>query len=131
MDYWGLVSAAHGIVPTVVEHCVDLRDREVYRVHLAESVEQALSEAESLNLANDYDDSQHWHDEYLSIPDDCEDYATLFPDDDEIPGVAELSQVIEDYPRLEDQPDEDHDYSSRRSSSASSDTDIQQIFSDL
>ena len=131
VDYWGLVSAAHRIVPTVVEQCVDLRDREVCRVHLAEVVEQAIREAESLNLANDYNDSQQWHDEYGSIPDDCEDYATLFPDDDEIPGVAELSQVIEDCPRLEDQPDEGHDYSSLRSSSASSDTDIQQIFSDL
>jgi hypothetical protein len=131
VDYWGLVSAAHGIVPTVVEQCVDLRDRETFRVHLVEVVEQALSEADSLDLANDYDDLQCWHDEYVSIPHDCQDYATLFPDDGEIPRVAELLQVIEDYPRLEDQPDEDHDYCSLRSSSPSSDTDIQQIFSDL
>jgi len=131
VDYWGLVSAAHGIVPTVVEQCIDLRDREACRVHLAEVVENALSEAKSLDLDNDYDDSQYWHDEYLSIPDDWEDYATLFPDDEEIPGVAELSQAIEEYPRLEDQSDEDHDYSSLRSSSGSSDTDIKQIFSDL
>ncbi len=131
VDYWGLVSAVHGIVPTVVEQCVDLWDRETCRAHLAAVVEQAISETGSLDLANDYSDSQYWHDEYRSIPDDCEDYTTLFPDDDEIPGVEELLQFIEDYPRLEDQPDEDHDYSSQRSSSASSDTDIQQIFSDL
>lgn len=131
VDYWGLVSAAHGIVPTVVEQSVDLGDREVCRAHLAKVVEQAISEMESLDLANDYNDSQYWHDEYRSIPEDCDDYATLFPDDDEIPGVAELAQAIEDNPKLEEQSDEDHDYSSQRSSSTSSDTDIQQIFSDL
>jgi hypothetical protein len=131
VDYWGLVSAVHGIVPTVVEQCVDLRDREACRVHLAEVVEQAISETESLDLVNDYSDSQYWHDEYRLIRDDCDNYATLFPQDDEIPGVAELSRAIEDYPRLNDQPDEDHDYSSPRSTLASSDTDIQQIFSDL
>ena len=131
IDYWGLVSAAHSIVPTVVEHCVDLQDREACRMHLSEVVEQAISNAKSIDLANDFDESQNWHDEFQSIPNDCEDYATLFPDDDEIPGVAELSQLIEDYPRLEDQPNEDDDYFSQRPSSASSDTDIKQIFSDL
>lgn len=131
VDYWGLVSAAHGIVPTIVEQCVDLGAREACRLHLAEVVEQAINEAESLDLENDYDDSQYWHDEYRSIPEYCEDFATLFPYDDEIKGVEEMSQVIEEYPRLEGEPDEDHDYSALGSSSSSSDTDIYQIFSDL
>jgi hypothetical protein len=131
VDYWGLVSAAHGIVPTIVEHCVDLGEREACRDNLVKLVEQAISEVQTLDLANDYEESQYWHDYYSSIPDDCEDYATLFPDDDEIPGVADLSQAIEDHPRLEEEPEDDHDYSAPRSSSGSSDTDIQQIFSDL
>ncbi len=35
VDYWGLAAAAHGIVPTVVEQCVDMRDREACRTQLA------------------------------------------------------------------------------------------------
>ena len=91
----------------------------------------AIKEGESLDLANDFDDSQNWHDEYGAIPGDCEDYAELFPGDNEIPRVDELLRVIEDYPRLEDEPDEDRDFSSLQSPSSSSDGDIQQIFSDL
>lgn len=131
VDYWGLVAAAHAIVPTVVEQSAEMQERDVCRKHLAHTIEKAISEAELLDLENDFDDSQQWHDEYSSIPDDCEDYAELFPDDEGIPGVKDLSQIIKDFPRLDDQPDEDHDYSSLRSSSGSSDDDIQQIFSDL
>ena len=131
VDYWGLVSAVHGIVPTIVEHCVDLGEREECRVNLVKLVEQAISEVKSLDIASDYEESQTWHDEYGSIPIDCEDYAILFPDDDAIPGVAELSQAIEDYPRLEEESEDDHDYSVPRSSSGISNTDIQEIFSDL
>ncbi len=131
VDSWGLIAAAHAIVPTVVEQCVDMRERETCRVYLVETVKQAIRESESLDLASDYNDSQQWHDEYQSIPDDCEDYAGLFPDDEEIPEVDELAQLIEEYPRLEDQSDEEQDYTSLRSSSTSSDGDIQQIFSDL
>jgi hypothetical protein len=131
VDYWGLVSAVHGIVPTIVEHCVDLGEREACRVNLVKLVDQAISKVQSLDLAKDYEESQYWHDEYWSVPYECEDYATLFPDDDEIPGVAELSQAFEDHPRLEEEPEDDDDYSAPRSSSGSSDTDIQQIFSDL
>ena len=109
VDYWGLVAAAHGLVPTVVEQCVDMREREACRTHLADAVERALNEAESLDLAHEFDDSQYWYEEYGSIPVDCRDYAFLFPDEEEIPRVKEISQVIEDYPQLEDQPDEDED----------------------
>lgn len=131
VEYWGLVSAAHGIVPTIVEQSTSMLDRETCRVHLAEVIKEAINESASLNLDSDFDNSQYWHDEYGSILDDCEDYTDLFPDDDEIPGVAKLTEVVENYPRLEDQPDEDDHHSSRESSSASTDTDIQQIFSDL
>ena len=131
VDYWGLVSAAHSIVPTVVEQCVDLNNRELCRQHLAQDVEIALSEAEHLDLENDYEDSQQWHDEYAQIPDDCEDYETLFPDDDDIPGAEDLLRIVEDYPRLEEQPDYDDNYAPLRSSSRSSDIDIQEIFLDL
>jgi len=96
-----------------------------------DAVKQALKEAETLNLANDFSDSQHWYDEYGSITEECEDYAELFPDDEEIPRIDELLQVIEDYPQIDDQPDEERDFSSLRSSSSSADDDIQQIFSDL
>ena len=130
VDYWGLVMAAHAIVPTVVEQCVDLSAREMCRQHLVEVIEQAIGEANLLNLADDYDDSQQWYDEYESISVDSEDYAILFPDD-EIQGLTELSKVIDDYPRLEDQPDEEEDYSSQRSLNSSSDTEIQELFSDL
>lgn len=131
VDFWGLVAAAHSIVPTVVEYCIDLQDREVCRLHLAAVAESALSEMESLDLTSNFNDSQQWHDEYQSAPKECEDYETLFPDDDEIPGVTELMEAIEQYPRLNEEPDDDHDYSSLSSSSASTDNDIQQIFSDL
>jgi len=131
VDYWGLVAAAHEIVPTVVEQCVDLREREKCRLHLAELVDHAVSESEELDLEGDYNDSQQWHDEYQTVLDDCEDYATLFPDDEGIPRINELSQVFDDYPRLEDHPDDDHDISSMRSYSSSSDGDILQMFSDL
>ena len=131
VDYWGLVVAAHAIVPTVVEQSVEMQERDFCRKHLAHTIETAISEAGALDLENDFEDSQHWHDEYSSLPDDCEDYAELFPDDDEIPGIKDLSHIMEDCPRLDDQPDEDHDYLALRSSSSSSDDDIQQIFSDL
>jgi len=130
--YWGLVMAAHALVPTVVEQCVNMHERKTCRTHLANAVEQALEEAESLDLANNFHDSQDWYDDYCSsIPEDCEDYAALFPKDELIPRIDELSQVIEDFPRLEDEPDEEQDFVSLRTSSSSSDSDIQQIFSDL
>ncbi|MFH0780887.1 MAG: hypothetical protein V2B20_02900 [Pseudomonadota bacterium] len=131
VDYWGLVAAAHTIVPTVVEQSVEMQERDVCRKQLAQTIVDAISEAETLDLENDCSDSQYWHDEYSTIPDDCDDYAELFPDDEEIPGVNDLSQIIEDYPRLDEQSDEDQNYSSLRSSSSSSDADIQQLFSDL
>ena len=131
VDYWGLVAAAHEIVPTIVEQCVDMRERETCRFHLAKTVEEGIDESDSLDLVQNYDNSQYWHDKYRSIPDDCEDYAVLFPDDEEIPRVSELSRLIDEYPRLEEEADEDHDFDSLRSSSSSSDFDIQQIFSDL
>jgi hypothetical protein len=131
VDYWGLVAAAHGIVPTVVEQCVDLRQREKCRLHLTELVDHAVNDSEDLDLEGDYNDSQHWYDDYQIVLYDCEDYTTLFPDDEGITKIDELSQVFDDYPQLEDNPDDDHDISSMRSSSSSSDGDILQIFSDL
>ena len=131
IDYWGLVAAAHGLVPTVVEQCVDMGEREACRTHLANIVEQALEESESLDLAGDLEDSQYWHEEYSSIPLHCEDYAELFPDDLEIPKVDELLSVIEDYRRIDYEPDDDRDFLPQRSCSSSSDREIQQIFSDL
>jgi hypothetical protein len=131
VDYWGLVAAAHSITPTVVEQCVDMQERHICRIHLAEAVEQAMNDAESLNIANDFNDSQHWHDEYGSISEECKDYAEIYPEDEEIPRVDELSKVIDDNPRLDNEPDDDHDFTSARSSSSSSDEDIEEIFSDL
>ncbi|MGB7511112.1 MAG: hypothetical protein WBP54_07460, partial [Pelodictyon phaeoclathratiforme] len=82
------------------------------------------------DLADDYSDSQQWYDEYDSISVDCEDYLILFPED-KIPRMTELSKIIDDYPRLEDQSDKEEDYSSQRSLNSSSDTEIQELFSDL
>ena len=89
------------------------------------------AESESLDLARDFSDSQRWHDEYGSIPRECEDYAAIFPDDPEIPRVDEVLQVIDEYPRLDNEPDDIEDLPSQRSFSSSSDGDIRQIFSDL
>jgi hypothetical protein len=131
VEYWGLVSAAHGIVPTIVEQCLDLSEREACREHLAQTAIQAVSESRSLDLANNREESQRWHDEYSSLSDRCQDYASLFPDDDEIEGLTEFLQIADDFPRLEDESDEDQDYSTPRSSSIASDTEIYRIFSDL
>jgi len=130
VDYWGLVMAAHAIVPTVVEQCIDMSSREMCRQHLMEIVEKAITDAESLNLADNYNDSDQWYDEYDSIAVDCEDYIMLFPDD-EIPGMIELSKIIDDYPRLEDQSDEEDDYSAQRALNSYSNIEIQELFSDL
>ena len=131
VHFWGLVKAAHSIVPTVVEQCIDMSLRESCRRRLFQQVENALNEAEGFDLESDYDDSQHWHDEYGDLPEICEDYASLFPNDPSINCVEKLSQLVFDFPRLEYEPDYDDDRSLLASSSQGIDNDILMIFSDL
>ena len=132
VDYWGLVVAAHALIPTVVEQCIDMGEREGCRARLRALVDQAISEAESLDLADDYDASQSWHDEFGELPEKCRDYDDLFPDDEVIDSVSELEGIIEMCPRIEEKPDEDYDPDSIRPfSSSSSDDDITEMFSDL
>jgi hypothetical protein len=131
VDFWGLVTATHSILPTVAEQCINLEDREICRKDLIEKVEEALSDARDKNLESDFDDSEYWHDTYGSLSRDCEDYIDLFPDDLPIEKTDEVAQIQEDFPRLEREPDYDHDFSNSRSSSSGTDSDILEIFSDL
>ncbi len=131
VDYWGLVSAAHQIVPTIVEQCVDIEERKQCRLRLAEMVDEAITESDDLDLEANYEDSQYWHDKYESIPDDCEDYADIFPDDDPIAKTDDLRDVFETFPRLDKEPDDDYDSSSTRLSSSESNASVLEIFSDL
>jgi len=131
VDYWGLVSAVHQIVPTIVEQCVDMREREVCRRYLAEEIERAIQNAESLSLEDNFDDSQYWYDEFGSVAEKCEDYAVSYPDDTSIPGVEKVMEIIDKYPLIEEEQDEDHESASMNFSSFSSDLEIHQIFSDL
>ena len=131
VEYWGLVAAAHAIVPTVVEQCVDMQDREICRTHLAATIQSALDAAEEHDLEGDYSDSQSWYDDFGSLPEECEDYGKIFPEDEGVPRLDELAGVIENYPRLEGPSDNEPDFTPSRASSSSSDGEIQQIFSDL
>lgn len=133
VDYWGLVTAAHSIVPTIVEQCIDLQEREKCRIRLVETVNEAIDESKSLDLENNYDDSQYWHEKYKSVSDDCEDYESLFPEDEQIADASVVIQVFEDFPRLEQEPDDDDEHYSHSSISPSpeSNADILEIFSDL
>jgi len=131
VDFWGLVTATHSILPTVAEQCINFEDREICRKDLIEKVEEALSDARDKNLESDFDDSEYWHDTYGSLNRDCEDYLDLFPDDPPIEKVDEVAQTQEDFPRLEREPDYDQDFSDSLSSSSGTDSDILEIFSDL
>ena len=131
VDFWGLVTATHSILPTVVEQCLNLEDREICRKDLLKQVEEALTDAQIMDLEKDFDNSEYWHDTYGSLSRDCEDYMDLFPDDLPIEKTDEVAQIQEDFPRLEREPDYDHDFSDSRSSSSGTDSDILEIFSDL
>jgi len=131
VDYWGLVHAAHEIVPTIVEQCVDLQERKHCHFRLSAMVDEAIQESENLDLETNYEDSQYWHDEYASLPADCTDYADLFPDDDPIAKIEELQGTFESFPRLDQEPDDDYSSLSTRLSSADSNSSILEIFSDL
>ena len=131
IDFWGLITATHSILPTVVEQCINLEDREICRKDLIKKVEEASADAQNMDLENDFDDSEYWHDTYGSLSRDCEDYMDLFPDDLPIEKTDEVAQIQEDFPRLEREPDYDHDFSDSRSSSSGTDSDILEIFSDL
>jgi Novel STAND NTPase 3 len=131
VDYWGLVAAAEKLAPTIVEQSVDLREREKCRCYLVERVGNALTESEDMDLENCVDDSQRWHDEYYLIRSDSEDYAKLFPADEEIGQLAELCDLMDNFPRLSDPEGEGEDYSSLRSSERCTDEQIIEVFSDL
>jgi hypothetical protein len=132
IDYWGLVAAAQSIAPTIVEQCVDSEGRFEFREGLIEQVQSALSDAEDYDLQDDIDDSNYWHDEYGSLAEICEDYESIFPDDKPIEKSEDVYDITENFPRLDYEPDEDHDYtSSSRSSTAISSDEIKSLFADL
>jgi hypothetical protein len=131
VDFWGLITATHSILPTVVEQCINLEDREICRKDLIKKAEEASADAQNMDLENDFDNSEYWHDTYGSLSRDCEDYMDLFPDDLPIEKTDEVAQIQEDFPRLEREPDYDHDFSDSRSSSSGTDSGILEIFSDL
>ena len=131
VDYWQLVITASKIVPTIVEQCVDLRDREECREYMVLQIGYALDSAEEYDLEGDYDASQQWHDDYQSVYDECEEYVMLFPDDESMSGMDKLKQIIDNYPRLEDYSDEEREMPAVKSDSSSSDKDILEMFSDL
>ncbi|MGR3174437.1 MAG: nSTAND3 domain-containing NTPase [Candidatus Scalindua sp.] len=132
IDYWGLVSAAHSLAPTIVEQCVDLKDRTEFRLGLIEEVQNALTEEDEYDLENDFDDSTCWHDKYGSLADTCRDYEITFPDDDPIENWEDVSDIIENFPRIEYEPDQDDDYiRPSDSTNVISSDEIKGLFEDL
>jgi len=96
---------------------------------VSEKVIEALNEAENYDLESDYDNSNYWHDQFEYLPDECRDYEDIFPDDDPIENWEDVEGTLENYPRIEEEPDYEH--SSKSSSSSSSFSDIKAIFEDL
>ncbi len=134
INYWGLVAAAHRILPIFVEKCVDLDDREDCRSEMFEKVKEAVEKAEDYDLECSYESSQDWHDEYESLLEECEDYDALFPEDDFKEYFGDFSKIFDDFPRLEQEAeyDKEDDYArDSNPSSSGSDESIFKIFSDL
>lgn len=129
VDYWGLAATAHEIAPLLVERHIDLNQKEICRQRLIKMVSDAIEETNEIDLEENYEDSQQWHDTYESLPDDCNDYAAIFPYDEEIPRVDELKNIFDQYPRLEQEPEVDY-YAARVSKSEQS-QEILHLFSDL
>jgi len=129
VEFWGLVVAAHSIAPTVVEQVVNFEDRSKCKNALINSVREALEDADSYDLEEDYDDSNCWHDDYGSLADECKDYESIFPDDKPIENWRDVEDTLENFPRLDPEPEPDDFPSYSPSTSASED--IRAIFSDL
>ena len=129
MEFWGTVVAAHSLVPTIVEQCVNFEDRLECGKALAEKVDEALEEAKDCDLESDFDNSNNWHDQYEYLPDECRDYEEIFSEDDPIDNWEDVEATLENYPRIEQEPDYEH--VPRSSSSSSSFDDVRAIFSDL
>ena len=94
VEFWGLVVAAHSIAPTVVEQVVNFEDRSKCKNALINSVREALEDADSYDLEEDYDDSNCWHDDYGSLADECKDYESIFPDDKPIENWKDVEDTV-------------------------------------
>jgi len=129
VEFWGLVVAAHSIAPTVVEQVVNFEDRSECKNALINIVREALEEADDFDLENDYDYSNSWHDDYGSLADECKNYESIFPDDKPIENWKDVEDTLENFPRLDPEPNPDDFPSYSPSTSASED--IRAIFSDL
>ena len=129
VEFWAIAVAAHSIAPTIVEQSLDFPDRMECRKALVHKVNEALTEAQARDLESDYDDSNHWHDRYGTLPDECRDYEHLFPDDEPIENLTEVENTLQDFPRLEERPV--HVDMPLSSSNPSTFEDIRAIFSDL
>ena len=131
VSYWCMVHAAHSMVPTVVEQCIDMDLRENCRKELEEQVEIALDESESLNLEDDYDDSHNWHDQFGDVYEQCQKYESCFPHDTDIERADDLLSLVLDYPRIEYEPDDDDERRLLASEFSGMDNHILSLFSDL
>jgi len=129
VELWGLAVAAHLIAPTIVEQCLNFEDRLECREALVDRVREASDDAKSSDLESDYDDSNYWHDQYESLPDECRDYEYIFPEDEPIENLEDVEGILENFPRIEEEPDYDDIPPSSSRTSASED--IKTIFSDL
>ena len=129
VEFWGLVVGAHSIAPTVVEQVVNFEDRSECKNALINTVREALGEVDDFDLENDYDYSNCWHDDYGSLADECKDYESIFPDDKPIENWKDVEDTLENFPRLDPEP-EPGDFPSYSPSTSASE-DIREIFSDL
>ncbi len=129
VELWGLAVAAHSIAPTVVEQCLNFEDRLECRKALVDRVREALDDAESSDIEADYDDSNYWHDQYETLIDECRDYEYIFPEDEPIENLEDVEGILENFPRIGEEPDYDDIPPSSSTTSASED--IKTIFADL
>ncbi len=104
-------------------------DRLECKKALTEKVIEALNEANDCDLESDYDNSNYWHDQFEYLPYECRDYEVIFPNDDPIDNWEDVEGTLENYPRIEEEPDYEH--TTRSSSSSTSFNDIKAIFADL
>ncbi|MHC4184164.1 MAG: hypothetical protein ACYSR0_12525, partial [Planctomycetota bacterium] len=129
---WSVIIAANNIAPTIVEKYIGLNERKKCLGELEQLVESALSDADSYDLESNYSESNEWHNTYESIPDECLEYEFLFPSDEIVGDWRKVEEIIDDFPRLEDEPDYDEDREYRSSHSIfNEDKDIKELFSDL
>ena len=65
------------------------------------------------------------------VPNRCKEYESLFQNDPSIDRAEELSQLVDGFPRLEHDEEDDYEYRGHASTPAVGDAHILEMFSDL